>query len=75
MTPLVTSRRLVAVAVAVLVGLAGCGDDDDGTPSSPAPTGANDAPEGNVDVTSSIAEPGVPASNIGALDSQAPYDP
>ncbi len=56
---------------------AACGDDDDGTPSeqqSPGPTGANQTPEGNVDVTNSIAEPEVQGSNLGELSSQAPYN-
>lgn len=71
-------RRLAAVAAALVCVLAvtACGDDDDapGEPEAPAPTGANQSPEGNVDVTSSIADPDVAASNLGNLDGQAPFN-
>lgn len=68
-------RRLPAVVAALsLVAVASCGDDDDDEPVTPA-TGANEVSQGNVDVTSSIAEPGVPGSNLGAVASEAPYNP
>lgn len=71
-------RRAAGAAAVVLCFLAlpSCGDDDDSPDQTegPAPTGANQSPEGNVDVTMSIAEPDVAGSNLGALSSQAPYN-
>ena len=56
-------------------------DDDGADREEPAgtvgvvATAANEPPEGDTDSRGTTVEPGVPASNLGALTSQAPYNP
>lgn len=62
-----------AVTVAGVFGVSACGDDDGGD-ETPAPTGANDTPEGVTDVTSSIVDPQIEGSNVAAVASDAPFN-
>ena len=62
----------------VVAAASACGDDDDGdepAESDPpaAATGGEDNPEGVVDVTNSIADSDVVASNV-ANGEEAPFD-
>jgi hypothetical protein len=69
-------RGLAIAALAAVVGVAaGCGDDDapSGT-SDTAPTEQGESPEGNMSTPATDALPGVPASNMGAVGSGAPYN-